>query len=161
MYKISCDDYSATVWTISGLTRWHTHSYKRSDHDTVYAYCYSPLYYCCFNVYPQDDAQKLIEKHGKRGYKTGTVQFQDKTVSYSVKYLLPEEKLIDSITLHMPIGDGYVKEVGISASGTIYHDATDSKDMELKEWVKAHKDKYTELSDDPNEYLFLFTAFVE
>ena len=158
-YKVTYDDYSATVQAIKELSDWDKSTYTRNSKDAVCAYGYAPLFYCAFNVYPQDKAADLIEKHKGKGYKTGTFTYDGKMVSYSIGYLDRGSKLIERITIHLPVGDGYVRELGIQAGGLVYHNAEHSKDEEIADWVNQNKDKYKDLSDDPQSYVYLFKAF--
>ena len=159
-YKISFGDYSAAVQAIGELTEWKTSSYKRSKENAVCAYGYNPLYYCAFNVYPEYKAAELMEIHKDRGYKLGTLEYNGKTVKYSINYLIDGTNLIDSMTLHLPIGDGYVRELGISSGGTLYHSVDHPENEEIEDWVKKNKEKYKDLSDDPQDYVYLFKAFI-
>lgn len=156
-FKISYGDHSATVHSISELSRWQSDKYKRNDTDTVFVYCYAPLYYSCLNLYPEKEAETYMQRKGSRGCKTGTLSYQGKTVSYCIDYLIPEEKIINAITLHLPRGDGYVNEIGIDSGGLIFQNTDDESDRET--WVKKNTKKYSQLSDDPNDYLYIFSAF--
>ena len=41
-------------------------------------------------------------------------------LSWKKVNILEDEKILDRMTLHLPIGNGYVREIGVSAGGTIW-----------------------------------------
>lgn len=157
-YEISYADQTAKVHKLDGLTNWNTGEFTRSKEQAHYVYCYSPLFYCCFNIYDENKARKLIENNKLDGMKTGTIENNGKTVSYSIGYVLEDEKIFDRMTLHLPVGNGYVKEIGVSAGGTIKR-KNKEKDESDADYFRKNLEKYSALSDDPEDYLYLFEAF--